>query len=91
MFSGISDMWKRTNWGSDRPLSRYMLEQLALQYFASGVETTAFKWVLIVVKPAPYVAVSPSYASLSPPAVMWILYGSAFLGLDDAVNLGTDR
>ena len=53
MFFGIWERWNRTNWGSGCQVSKYMLEQLAVQYFASGVETTELRWVLMVVRLAP--------------------------------------
>ena len=53
MFFGIWERWNQTNWGSGSPVSRYMLEQSAVQYFASGGETTELRWVLMVVRLAP--------------------------------------
>ena len=46
MLGGIKWMGKRTYFASSRIEHRYMLEMFPVQYWALGIETTMFQWVL---------------------------------------------
>ena len=50
---------------------------------ANMVETTLLRRILVVIRIAHYVAVGPSYESLSPPTVMHTWCVSVLLGLID--------
>ena len=65
-----------------------MLEISAVQHLAFGVEMMLLMRILNASIPAVCVVTSPKYSSLSPPAVILVLYGSSFSGLYATVYLG---
>ena len=70
-----------TNSGRSSVEHRYMFEMSALQHLALGVGMILLSNILATSIPAVCVVTFSKYSSLSPPAVILVLYGSSFSGL----------